>query len=480
MKKCILMLIVLSLLFIGCARELPDYELPSRQTEQAESGESQPVETKEWEEFNTYPVELDLDPLLGHADHEIVFLQGKYAQYYDVELNRYFAFCSQPNCVHNDENCPSYIGGQSITDTDYVVSGDSVYAVCIDAERTLRLRQLKPLSGEKTDLYTNTLPEDVHDKDENGTARSVSCYFERAELLLTGSTLILQYETHRYEQTEAYAQVVEENGDLSIIPTGDAIHTGEKIILRYDIKTQTLEELLRIELPIYGGTQLDSDRIVDASDRYALFIAHENLKEPPMTPEEYYRSIGDESALEAYRTGKDERYLEYTAAIFSSSASGKAMLWDLETGEKTALCGSDALHMDSVNALRQHSVCYVKDGQLWRCELEDGSQSKLLEVDGNVDGSIGVIEQWDGRVFFNTWKPIDGESALWTWYWYEPATGELRQFHTGLLPFCIKAETDHYFIGMDYNGNYSALSKQDFYNERYDAAQTIGNLYLVN
>ena len=133
--------------------------------------------------------------------------------------------------------------------------------------------------------------------------------------------------------------------------------------------------------------------------------------------------------------------------------------------------------MDSVNALYQHSFCYLKDErEIWRCDLKDGSQRKLLDAPGNV----GVFEQWDGRLFFNTWEPIDEESALWTWYWFEFATGELRQFHTGLLPFYIKAETDHYFIGMDYNGNYSALSKQDFYNERYDAAQTIGNLYLVN
>ena len=477
MKKCILMLIVLSLLFIGCARELPDYELPSRQTEQTESGETEPVETKEWEEFNTYPVELDLDPLLGHADHEIVFLQGKYAQYYDVELGRYFAFCSQPNCVHNDESCPSYFGGDSIMETDYVVSGDSVYAVCVEGDTHLRLRQLRPLSGEKTDLFTDTLPEEVHDKDENGTARSVSCRFERAELLLTGSMLILQYETHRDERTEAYTQVVDDTGGLSFIPTGDSNHTGEKIILRYDVKAQTVEELFRGELPIYGGMQMDSDRIVDASDRYALFITHSSLNEPLMTPEEYYQSIGDEAGLEAFRTGNDGRYIEYTSAIYAARAPGEAMLWNLETDDKTPLCSPNDLRMDSVNALYQHSFCYLKDErEIWRCDLKDGSQRKLLDAPGNV----GVFEQWDGRLFFNTWAPIDEESALWTWYWFEFATGELRQFHTGLLPFYIKAETDQYFIGMDYNGRYSVLSKQDFYNERYDAAQAIGNLYLVN
>ncbi len=458
MKKLLLITVAMVLLLCGCTKELPAYELPPDTTAPNESVETTPVQEKEWEEFNTYPVELDVDDLLGHTDHEIVFLQGKYAQYYDVEMHRAFAFCSQPNCTHSDESCPSYFGGDSVTDTDYVVAGDSIYAVCTENDgHTLRLRQLKPLTGEKTDLYTDTLPEPVQDTDEDGTPRNVMYYFQSPDLQFTGSALILQYQITRQEDRfEADRQTSQ--------------GSGEKVILRYDLNNGTLRELLRSDVPMYGSVWLSPDAILDAADRYALLSTHDSFQTVPMTEEEYAQNGGDA-----------EGYPDYIGGVFEARERGQILIWNLETDEKTVLCAPEELGMNSSYALdrQRHRVCFLKnDRELWRLDLRDGSQIKLLELEGNICN----ISQWDGRVFFSTWRDLEDGTTWYDWYWFEPETGELRQYQKdeNFCVFSIWGETDSYFYGCGADDTGAVLSKQDFYNENYDAAQSVGYLTLVN
>ena len=462
MKKRILMLIAISLLFVGCAHELPDYVLPSKQTEQteatsqAETGDTSSAAAEEWREYTTYPVDLDVDALLGHTDHEILFLQGKYAQYFDVELGRYFAFCSQPNCVHNDESCPSYFGGDSVMDTDYVVSGDSVYAACVEGETHLRLRQLKPLTGEKTDLWTLDLPEFSEDTAEDGTPLYIGYYFEDTNLMHTGNTLLLQYSTScqkpRFEQ------------DRQLSDSTRVLHC-----LRYDLRTGRAEDLLSEDYICFENSYAAPGGILDASDRYTLLSAGQAFSKPPMTKEEFMAAGGDEDA-----------YFQYIGRLLiEAHQTMEIQVWDLETGEKVPLCNMNDLRMDSDRALDHHRVCYLKnEHEIWRVDLADGSQRKLLDFDGN----IGRIEQWDGRVFFAAWKPQEDGTALWDEYWYDPATEELRQWagDVRLCPFSICAETDRYFIGLTEAGGCDALDKQHFYNGDFAAAKQVGHLTLVN
>ena len=458
MKRILIFAILLAMLLAGCARDLPGYELPSESKEPNESTEATPAQSKEWEEFNTYPVDLDVDALLGHTDHEIVFLQGKHAQYYDVEMHRAFALCSQPNCSHSDESCPSYFGGDSLTDTDYSVSGDSIYAVCTaDDGHTLRLRQLKPLTGEKTDLYTDTLPEPVRDTAEDGTPRYVMYSFESPDLLFTGSALILQYQITRQEDRfEADRQT--------------SHHSGEKVILRYDLSGGTMRELLRSDVPISSPIVLSPDEILDASDQYALLRAHDSFTETPFTEAEYVKN-----------GGATEDYEDYIEGILDTCEHGEILLWDLETGEKTVLCAPGELRIDSSYAFdrQHHRICFLKnDRELWRLDLRNGSQTKLLELDGNVCN----ISQWDGRVFFSTWRHLEDGTTWYDWYWYEPTTGQLRQLQKeiSMCRFSIIGETDSYLIGYTENGGTAVLAKQDYYNENYEAAQSLGFAALVN
>ena len=457
MKKLFL-IIFLILLLAGCARELQTYELPTAPAETGKSAETKPAQEREWEIFNTYPVGLDVDALLGHTDHEIVFLQGKYAQYYDAELRRGFAFCSQPNCPHSDESCPSYIGGDPVNETTYVVTGDSIYAVCLENPRIIRLRQLKPLTGEKTNLYSDTLPEAVYNTDEDGTPRNVQSYFQNTQLLFTGSALILQYQIVRQE--DRY-----ENDRTQ------TVSSGEQVILRYDLNTGRMKELLRGEIPIIGSMQFSSDCILDASDRYALFVPRDTFAEMPLTEEEFLQNGGDQAAYE-----------EYLIGLTAAEKPGGVLLWDLETDEKTVLC--DGLNWagmagDYAFDRRHHTFCFLKnDRELWRLDLSDGTQRKLLDV----DESICNLAQWDGRVFFAYSRTLEDGTKWYDWYWYELATGALRQYQRGenYCVFSIWGETDHYFIGSGKNGFSAVLSKQDFYNENYEDAKSVGFMNLVN
>lgn len=459
MKKVLIFALLLALL-CGCAKELPAYELPSGAAEPTASGEPRPAETREQERFNTYPVDLDVDALLGHTDHEIVFLQGKYAQYYDLELHRAFAFCSQPNCSHSDESCPSYFGGDSAMETDYAVVGDSIYAILTENETTLRLRRLKPLTGEKRDLFTETLPDLVQDTAEDGTPRSVVHHYSSVQLQPTGSALILQY--HVWRDVTLYEKD-RQRWDGS----------AEHVVLRYDIPTGELRELYRGAVPIYyeAGTMFQGagDGVIDAGDRFVLWYADPAV--PPTTLEEHLKSGGSE-----------EDYSEYMSGYARSSyESGRVLLWDLETDEKTPICARNDLRMDSSYALYRHTVCFLKhERELWRLDLKDGSQTKLLELD--MPGVLAMVEQWDGRVIFNMCRELEDGTFRYDWYWYELATGELRQFQKegGVCKFSIIGETDRYLIGYTPDGGAHVLSKQDYYNENYDAyTDGLGSLLLV-
>ena len=460
MKKILLIMVAIALLLCGCAKELPAYELPSESTAPNESVETTPAQEKEWEEFNTYPAELDVDKLLGHTDHEIVFLQGLYAHYYDFDMHRAFAFCSQPNCTHSDESCPAYFGGESVMETDYAVSGDSVYAILTENQRTVRLRQLRPLTGEKRDLFSESLPETVNDQDENGVPRTVSYDIQRVDLLLSGSALILQYEIWRDEtrfetDRQAYSR------------------SAEKVILRYDLRDGTLRELYRSPIPLLldGSVALPAETILDASDRYALLLPSVLPDTAPMTMEEYMETGADEEAYHVY----------LAEMMHSFNMSNELQVWDLETGEKTSLCTLNDLRMDSDSALYQHKICYIRgERELWQLDLRDGSRRKLLEVE--APANFTVFEQWDGRVFFSRWRELADGTGWTDWFWYEPAAGELRQYQadSSLLQYRILGETDRSFYVSRAGGGYYLIDKQDYYNENYGAAQKVGMLSLVN
>jgi len=73
----------------------------------------------------------------------------------------------------------------------------------------------------------------------------------------------------------------------------------------------------------------------------------------------------------------------------------------------------------------------------------------------------------DGRIIYN----VCMEDGSWEYYWYDLTTGQMQQFQKGesIMIFAVHEETADYFYGYS-NGENRFISKQDWYNENYDAA----------
>ena len=98
-----------------------------------------------------------------------------------------------------------------------------------------------------------------------------------------------------------------------------------------------------------------------------------------------------------------------------------------------------------------------------------GEVTPYFELDQD---KIGLLTLYDGRIFYNL-VPEDEESEVWSFFWYDMTTGETRQFQKGIptMVFSIHGETADYFYGLLEGRNGKCfISKQDFYNENYDAA----------
>ena len=85
---------------------------------------------------------------------------------------------------------------------------------------------------------------------------------------------------------------------------------------------------------------------------------------------------------------------------------------------------------------------------------------------------IGLLTLLDGRIVYNVYPEEGSGTEEWDFFWYDLTTGESRQFQEGIgtMVFSVHEETADYFHG-SYNGRSNCfISKQDFYNENYDAA----------
>lgn len=435
MKKIVALFTAALLFLTGCSTVLAEYKLPSTDTQPTTES---PLPSAEQERtYNTYPVDQDLDAVFGSADHEIFFLENdRRAQYYDLSVNKEQVYCTRPGCTHLDKDCPAYYGG-AVWGTNYTVNGEYVYAAPLAEDSgSFSLLAMNILTGEKETLLSRTAPE--------------GHYYEPPTLIFTGSSLIVKY-------FDIYLQDHYENGDQVVDELSQVTH-----IERFDLSTGEVRELFSKESPSYGGRVLGtSGAILDAGDRYALFMSGVDFVEPPTSRSDFLKDGGTEA-----------EYGEYVSSL--EETGGDYYLWDLESGEKTFLYSYDEDLTDSSFAYSDdHTVCFARGNAVWRLDLKDGTTTELF----TTEAPVVMTEQWDGRVFYNTEK--DG---VWEWFWYELATGETHQFQKGVYNciFSIYAETPNYFVGLVEGGDcaFYVLSKQDYYNENYAAAQSIGSMSI--
>ena len=98
--------------------------------------------------------------------------------------------------------------------------------------------------------------------------------------------------------------------------------------------------------------------------------------------------------------------------------------------------------------------------------MYDGHTGQVTPCFTQAD--VILIRYYDGRVWCNTRAEYETDAEF---YWYDLQTGEKQQFQKGVSPmiFSIHGETEDYFYGLG-PGTTRGISKQDFYNENYDAA----------
>ena len=426
MMKRILILLLSVLLLCGCTPRISDYTLATVPTTVGTT--EAPIETtqpKEYREYATYPVEHPAPNVWGDMYFST---RSKIVHYYDMELRRQVALCSQPNCTHNSENCTAYLGGSgSIT---YQVVGDVAYALLEGNEEddnTIQFVAKNVVTGERRLLW------DLTPEKDNTT-------IDYLDFIIAGETAFIQFRQYDMEETVTDGVFHWENANnIWYIYEIDLV-TGERTVLSAD-------EVPYADYTLWYG---DCLALRATTEDYLLMIDYEQPAADILSHEEFYKKYPD-GDFEAY--------------IFENFQDYEYVSVNRKTGERKRICGNaqEARIQDS-NVYRDQKMSFVNDG--WVCVYDGctGEVTRYFEQE-----NIGFQNLLDGRIIYNVW--IDEVGGASEFYWYDLTTGEKQQFQKGVSPmiFSIRGETEDCFIGL-YKGIEKRITKQDFYNENYDNA----------
>ncbi len=409
--KRILFLLLSVLLLCGCTPQIPDYTLATVPTT-VETTEA-PIETtqtKEYREYATYPVEHPTDNVSGNLWYEE---RALIVSAYDTDLRRKVVLCSQPSCIHNNRDCAAYLGGG--TGTIYVVRGDVAYALIDDSDKTGSITFVSQnlITGQRELIWDLTPEKDV--------------VRERFQLSTDGSTAFLSF--------EQYKLVLQE---LDYIPEDSRCY-GYAI----DLNTGEREVLLDSEKLVltnaeYGGGEL----YVQACTEQYILLSTKEYTFVPMEPDDYYAQNPN---------GDYDAYLEENPP----QSMDEIISVNRATGERTKLCDyKDAMLMD-MGAFRDKQMSFVRDHIM--C-IYDGRTGQVTEY--FTDEDICMHRLADGRIFYTRGED-SGEFSHW---YYDPNTDEHHEhflYIHGETRDCFRIYTDK---------GYRFITKQDWYNENYDAA----------
>lgn len=424
--KRLLMLLMVLLLLCGCTPRIQDYTLSTFQTAQTLPTETvYPQETRSYREYMTYPVVHPSPNVWGNM---VFSTRSKIVHYYDMELRRQVALCSQPNCTHNTEDCTAYLGGSG--STTYQVVGDVAYV----------LIQENPDDGGKTQFISQNVVTGERNLLWDLTPEKDNTTLDYLDFIIDGGTAFIQF--RQYDMEETVTDGVFHWEDTNIIWYIYEINlaTGERTVLSAD-------EVPNADYTLWYG---DCLALQATSEDYLLMIDYEPPAEDLLSYEDFYKKY-PERDLSAY--------------VFEHQQDYAYVSINRKTGERKRICGNaqEARIQDS-NVYRDQKMSFVNDG--WVCVYDGrtGEVTRYFEQE-----SIGFQNLLDGRIIYNVWIPEEGDS--YEFYWYDLTTGEKQQFQKGvaLMIFSIRGETEDCFIGL-YKGIEKRITKQDFYNENYDAA----------
>lgn len=420
--KYLIGILILCLLLGGCTQELTEYTLDTAPTaEMSEQSISTTVDTKPDREYTTYPVERPADHVVGN---DYYYTDAKIISYYDPEIQRKVVLCSQPNCTHSSKECTAYLGGAG--ETRYLVVGDMAYVLVDDSGDSGKIHFVAQniVTGERNVLWDLT-PE--KEETERG-------YFN---LSIDGNTAFLSFRQHDIQWKE--------DGGYSEQNIADYAYA-------IDLKSGKQELLLKSDIPSHDSISLSGDSIVAkvCTESYLLIYDVDEFKEVPMSEEEYWK----ENPNGDYLAYLDE-YQWPEGAYYSVNR---------KTGERKRLFGGlgEAKIQDSVGPFREKKLSFADGDTICIYDGETGQVTRCFTRE-----NIAMQSYKDGRIIYNVVKS-DGS---YEYFWYDVSTGEEQQFQVGtsIMIFSLMEETADYFVGY-YNGRTCFISKQDWYNENYDAA----------
>lgn len=426
--KRLLMLLMTLFLLCGCTPQMQDYTLASVPTELSYPTEYiAPQETRPYLEYATYPVEHPSPNVWGNM---VFSTRSNIVHYYDMELRRQVALCSQPNCTHNSEDCTAYLGGSGLT--TYQVAGDVAYALIEGNEEDdnrIQFVAKNVVTGERRLLWDLTPEKD-----------NTTIDIDYLDFIIDGETAFIQF--RQYDMKETVTDGVfhwENTNNIWYIYEMDLV-TGDRTVLSAD-------EVPYADYTLWYG---DCLALRATTEDYLLMMDYEPPAEDILSYEEFYVKFpdGDFSAY-VYEHFQDYEYVSVNR----------------KTGERKRICGNaqEARIQDS-NVYRDQKMSFVDDG--WVCVYDGrtGEVTRYFEQE-----NIGFQNLLDGRIIYNVW--VDEEGGPSEFYWYDLTTGEKQQFQKGVSPmiFSIRGETEDCFIGL-YKGIEKRITKQDFYNENYDNA----------
>ena len=431
MKHCLFILLLLHLVLLaGCAETLPNYtlEVPATEPTIESTTGNLPSETtrlKEWREYATYPIERPKDNVVNNV---MYYTNARAVSYYDTDLRRTVYLCSQPNCTHSDSKCYAFLGGRW---SSYTVVGDLVYALIdnLDEDNSIRVVERNLITG-KTRLLWDLSPEE----NIGNELFFFSICGDEAFITFRQSERNYVYEGN-------YSHVEEKN--------------AKQLSYSIDLITGDRTLLLEAEIPSVAGYIFSGSAIIPQACTGEFLLIHEvaYAEEPSISEEDYYKQ------------NPDGNYDTYLSEVIGGKLKGGIYSLNRKTGEKTLL--SEGGYVDEVNCIRDRQVAFVKVNTVYIYNGYTGEVSPCFEQD-----RIGFMTYLDGRIIFNIYPEDGSDTEIWEYFWYDLTTGEMQQFQEEIdgMVFTLYGETADYFYGY-YNGRGNCfISKQDFYNENYDAA----------
>ena len=164
-----------------------------------------------------------------------------------------------------------------------------------------------------------------------------------------------------------------------------------------------------------------------------------------------------------------EDYDRYFAEVYGQHMNTNHYSLNRKTGEKTWVYGDEAeAHIQDLSATRDRKQAFMVGNTVCIYDGRTGQVTTCFEQE-----NIGYMGYLDGRIIYNVCSSTEEGDPEYSYFWYDLQTGEKKSFQIGIqnMIFSLEAETADYFYGYSTkDGGNRFISKQDFYNENYDAA----------